>query len=126
MRNSCYISKLAAVLVLLLIAIPSASADPFWRDNGNAKANTAEACVAPVPVIRRDHMEMLKHQRDITVHKGVRYTDNALHGCIDCHANKDDSGHHIPVNQPGQFCADCHEYVAAKLDCFSCHATVPK
>lgn len=125
MRNSCYISKLAAVFVMLLIAIP-ASADKYWRDNGNAKANSAEACVAPLPEIRRNHMAMLKHQRDITVHKGVRYTDNALHGCIDCHANKDESGEHIAVDAPGQFCAGCHEYVSVKLDCFSCHATVPK
>lgn len=125
MLNSCYTSKLAALLVLLLIAIP-ASADKNWRENGNSKATKAEACVAPVDEMRRYHMEKIQHQRDLTVHQGIRKTDDALHGCIDCHANKDDSGKFIPVNQGGQFCAGCHQYVAASLDCFSCHATVPR
>ena len=30
------------------------------------------ACVADKDVMRRDHMTMLKHQRDATVHEGVR------------------------------------------------------
>lgn len=125
MLNSCYTSKLAAVLVLLLIALP-AIAGKNWRTEGNSKATKAEACVAPVPEMRRNHMEMIQHQRDLTVHQGIRKTDNSLHGCIDCHANLDESGKHIPVNAPGQFCSSCHNYVAASLDCFSCHATVPK
>ncbi len=125
MLNTCYTSKLVVLLALLLIAIP-ASADKNWRINGNSKATMAEACVAPTPEMRRNHMTMVEHQRDITVYKGIRDSDNALHGCIDCHANLDESGKHIPVNAPGQFCAGCHEYVAAQLDCFSCHSTVPK
>ena len=125
MRNSCYISKLAALLVLLLIAVP-AMADKNWRENGNSKATKVEACVAPVDEMRRNHMDMIQHQRDITVRQGVRDTDDSLHGCIDCHANQDDAGKFVPVNQQGQFCAGCHQYVAASLDCFSCHATVPR
>jgi len=123
MLRSRFIGKLVA-LVLSVLAI-SASADPNWRENGNSLATKSEACVAPVAEMRRNHMDMLKHQRDITVHQGIRKTDNALHGCISCHANKGDDGHYLPVNAKGQFCSDCHEYVAAQLDCFSCHATVP-
>lgn len=122
---NCHTSKLAALLVLLLLAVP-AMADKNWRENGNSKATKADACVAPVDEMRRYHMDMIQHQRDITVYQGIRDTDNSLHGCIDCHANKDDSGNFLPVNQEGQFCASCHQYVAASLDCFSCHATVPK
>lgn len=125
MLKSCYTSKLAVVLVLLMVALP-ALAGKNWRTEGNSKATEAEACVAPVPEMRRYHMSMIKHQRDITVHQGIRKTDDSLHGCIDCHANKDDQGNYIPVDAPGQFCASCHEYVATTLDCFSCHATVPK
>ena len=29
-------------------------------------------CVEPTDVMRRDHMKFLKHQRDLTVHEGVR------------------------------------------------------
>lgn len=125
MLNSCYTSKLATLLVLLLIAIP-ASADKNWKENGNSKATKAEACVAPTPEMRRYHMDKIQHQRDLTVHQGIRKSDDALHGCIDCHANKDDSGQYIPVNAEGQFCSGCHNYVSANLDCFGCHATVPR
>jgi hypothetical protein len=125
MRNTCFTGKLAILLALLFIALP-VSADKNWRTSGNSKATKAEACVAPVAEMRRNHMDMIEHQRDLTVHQGIRKTDNSLHGCIDCHANLDEQGNHIPVNTQGQFCAGCHGYVAAQLDCFSCHATVPK
>jgi hypothetical protein len=125
MFNPCYTSKLAALLVLLLIAIP-ASADKNWRENGNSKATMTDSCVAPTPEMRRNHMQMIKHQRDVTVHQGIRKTDDSLHGCVDCHANKDESGKFIPVNAEDQFCESCHEYTAVALDCFSCHATVPR
>lgn len=125
MLNPCYKSKLVTLLILLLVALP-VLADKNWRTSGNSKATQLDACVAPVPEMRRNHMEMIQHQRDITVHQGIRKTDNSLHGCIDCHANKDEHDKFIPVNAKGQFCAGCHEYVSAKLDCFSCHATVPE
>ena len=125
MLNSCSKSKLATLLILLLVAMP-ALADKNWKQNGNSKATKLESCVAPTQEMRRNHMKMVKHQRDITVHQGIRKTDDSLAGCIDCHVNYDDNGHAVPVNAPEQFCAGCHEYVAASLDCFSCHATVPK
>jgi len=125
MLKSCFTGKLFALLLLVVLASP-ASADKNWRENGNSRATEVEACVAPTDQMRRNHMEMIMHQRDITVHEGIRKTDNSLKGCISCHANKDDSGKYIPVNAEGQFCAGCHSYVAAQLDCFSCHATVPR
>jgi predicted CXXCH cytochrome family protein len=125
MLKSCFTGKLFALVILAVLAT-SASADKNWRTNGNSKATQLEACVAPTDHMRRNHMDMIKHQRDVTVHPGIRKTDNSLHGCIDCHANKDSSGKFIPVNEEGQFCEGCHEYVSAQLDCFSCHATVPR
>lgn len=125
MLYSCYTSKLALLLVLFMVALP-VSADKNWRENGNSKATKTESCVAPTPEMRRDHMKMIKHQRDVTVHEGIRKTDHSLSGCIDCHANKDDAGKYIPVNEEEQFCDGCHDYVAVELDCFSCHATVPR
>ena len=35
--------------------------------------------------MRRNHMELIKHQRDATVHDGIRGTKHSLAGCIDCH-----------------------------------------
>lgn len=92
---------------------------------GSAKADKLDACVAPTPFMRRNHFELIKHQRDITVHEGIRKTDNSLAGCVDCHVRMDEQGNHVSVNAPGEFCAGCHEYTGASLDCFSCHATKP-
>ena len=89
------------------------------------KAAKGEACVEPLPVIRRDHMKFLMHQRDDTVHGGVRGARHSLVGCIDCHAAKDDAGQWVRIDAPGQFCASCHAYAAVKIDCFQCHAALP-
>lgn len=84
-----------------------------------------EQCVEPTDEMRRNHMGMLMHQRDDTVISGIRTPKHSLVGCIECHAQKDDSGEYVPVNAEGQFCSTCHEYAAVEIDCFSCHATVP-
>ena len=89
------------------------------------KAAKGEVCVEPLPVIRRDHMKFLMHQRDETVHGGIRGARHSLVGCIDCHAAKDDAGQWVRIDAPGQFCASCHAYAAVKIDCFQCHAALP-
>ena len=89
------------------------------------KAAQGEACVEPLPVIRRDHMKFLLHQRDDTVHEGIRGARHSLVGCIDCHAAKDDAGRWVRIDAPGQFCASCHEYASVQIDCFGCHAALP-
>jgi len=84
-----------------------------------------EQCVEPVDIMRRDHFEFLKHQRDKTVREGIRTPRHSLAGCIDCHVDKDAQGRFVPVNAKGQFCQSCHVYAAVKIDCFSCHAARP-
>ena len=49
-------------------------------------------CVEPVEIIRREHMDMLDHQRDDTVHGGIRGKKHSLVGCIECHAQADATG----------------------------------
>ncbi len=90
-----------------------------------SKAANMDQCVEPTNVMRRDHMEFLLHQRDQTVHEGIRTPEHSLIGCIDCHAGKDDDGKFISVNAEQQFCRTCHQSTAVKIDCFECHATVP-
>ncbi|MCP4041652.1 MAG: Hdr-like menaquinol oxidoreductase cytochrome c subunit [Gammaproteobacteria bacterium] len=91
------------------------------------KATKGEQCVEPVGKMRRHHMELLKHQREDTMRRGIRpERRNSLKGCIECHVQKDGAGNFIPVNNPEQFCRSCHEYAAVTtLDCFGCHATKP-
>jgi hypothetical protein len=75
--------------------------------------------------MRRNHMEVIKHQRDETVHNGIRSTKHSLAGCIDCHASYEGGATPVPVDAEGQFCIACHEFAAVAMNCFGCHSSVP-
>lgn len=111
--------------VLLVSSLWLAGAFAGEAVEGTAKADKLESCVEPTDVMRRNHFEFILHQRDLTVHQGIRGAKHSLAGCVDCHAKKDAQGKPVPVNAEGQFCAGCHEYAAVNIDCFSCHSTVP-
>jgi len=121
-------STLSAILLAgALSALAGCSGDPEpLAVEGSAKASKLTQCVEPTDFMRRNHMELIKHQRIATVREGVRATDHSLAGCIDCHVQYDKQGESVPVNAPGQFCAGCHQTVAEHLACFQCHAAVPK
>lgn len=85
----------------------------------------ADQCVEPEEVMIRNHMEFIKHQRDETMHKGIRSSKYSLKGCIDCHEKKDENGKPMTVDNPRHFCAECHIKAAVKLDCFECHRSTP-
>lgn len=119
---------MAVAVVVLLSLIVSTVA--FADSNGVPLPAITPAkgaqCVEPIDVIRREHMDMLDHQRDDTVHGGIRGKKHSLVGCIECHAQTDTAGKAIPINAEGQFCESCHTYAAVTIDCFSCHATTPE
>ena len=91
-----------------------------------SKAATLESCVEPTDFMRRNHMELIKHQRDATVHDGIRSTKHSLAACFECHVSFDGEERAVPVNAEGQFCYSCHNYAAVTVNCFGCHATVPR
>ncbi len=113
------------IMGVLLISFSAASFSGSAVVEGS-KAAGMDSCVAPTDDMRRNHMEYLKHQRDETVHKGVRGSKYSLDNCVSCHASKDDSGKSIPVNAEHQFCDSCHDYAAVSLTCFQCHRKVPE
>ena len=80
------------------------------------------ACVAEPAIMRRNHMELLKHQRDRTVHDGERGAQVNLKECIGCHASRSTGS--VAATQTN-FCVSCHTYAAVKIDCFECHASKP-
>lgn len=82
------------------------------------RAEQGEKCVRDTEWMRRNHMTLLKHQRDDTMYKGVRGTDGALRGCIDCHAGKKTG---TVTGSADAFCQGCHTYAAVSLDCWECH-----
>lgn len=84
-----------------------------------------EACVADTDFMRRYHMKTLTHQRDDTVHDGIRTERFSLKGCIECHAVKGDDAKPVDVTDARHFCRSCHDYAAVRVDCFECHSSVP-
>ena len=76
-----------------------------------------DKCVEPTEEMRRNHMEKILHQRDKTMHQGIRTTQYSLKNCIDCHA---DPKTNSVLGKDG-FCESCHRYAAVQIDCFSCH-----
>lgn len=87
---------------------------------------TGGSCVAPPDVMRRSHMSMLQHGRDLSVRQGERVEGGRLTGCISCHAVSDGKGGQVTVSSPQHFCRACHDYAAVKIDCFECHASRPE
>ncbi len=124
------------LLCSVLSGLGMMSANLVYADGLNSavlqgsRAAGLESCViADTDDMRRNHMEFLFHKRDQTMRQGIRtHGDDviSLNGCISCHAEKDDQGQFIPVDEEGQFCRTCHQRVAVKLDCFDCHRTTPE
>ena len=81
------------------------------------KIHRGEQCVEPTADMRRNHMKYLLHQRDKTMHQGIRTTRHSLKNCVDCHA---DPATDSVLGHDG-FCSSCHHYAAVHIDCFSCH-----
>jgi len=76
-------------------------------------------CVKDTQWMRKNHMHLLKHQRDEVMRKGVRDEKLSFKNCIECHASiKDDS----VIARSDSFCIACHHYEAVKVDCFECHS----
>lgn len=113
------------MLVTLVVAHSAMAGQGAGSVTEGSKAYDLDSCVEPTPLMRKKHYAFLKHDRDITVHQGVRTIKHSIAGCVDCHAAKDDTGNYLPVTAEGQFCQSCHEYAGAELDCFSCHSAVP-
>ncbi len=81
------------------------------------KIEQGDACVAPAAEMRRDHMKLLLHQRDRTMHQGLREPRFSLKNCVDCHASRETG---TVLGKDG-FCASCHAYASVSIDCFECH-----
>lgn len=108
-------SRLFFILLTLFFFSPAQAAETTPKlDIGKGGQ-----CVKETQWMRKNHMHLLKHQRDETLRKGVRDDKVSLKNCIECHASlKDDS----VIARDDSFCVGCHKYEAVKLDCFECHS----
>ena len=84
-----------------------------------------DSCVKDTDFMRRNHMNLLKHQRDETMLKGVRDKQYSLKECISCHAVMGPDAVPLTIASPQHFCRSCHDYAAVSVDCFQCHASRP-
>jgi hypothetical protein len=116
--------KLLRLLVTAVTALIAVSSAPTLAGDGGRTAKPVieianpGKCVAPADEMRRNHMEMLKHQRDRTMRAGIRGEPASLNACIECHASKTTGS---VLGGRENFCESCHSYVAVKLDCWDCH-----
>jgi hypothetical protein len=126
-RRSALIDAVLFVATLVVGALLGAATGWALEDRVGEPVipQASGECVAPKDVMRRFHMTMLKHTRDVTVRAGDRKTAEGLTACIGCHAVKDASGTPVSVSSPQHFCRSCHDYAAVKIDCFECHASRP-
>ena len=117
-----------ACVALVAVAVPTVQAmvpgkAPSRVAVPSVAAEKGEKCVEETAFMRRNHMTVLKHQRDKTLREGIRTQKHSLQGCIDCHASQKTGS---VLGSRENFCQGCHDYVAVKLDCWDCHASKPK
>ncbi len=96
-------------------------------DNGRVPKPVIEParggqCVEDPAFMRRNHMQLLKHQRVDTLRGGIRTGKYSLQACIECHASQTTNS--VSASDTN-FCQSCHNYAAVSLDCFGCHANKP-
>jgi hypothetical protein len=137
--------RLAGLLCAMALA-------PAWAGDARTPTPTIEParagtqCIADPATMRREHPAMLEHQRDATVHGGIRdagppqaasapsggrrkasggptiTAKASLKACIACHASTTTGS---VAASDTNFCVSCHSYTAVRIDCFGCHATKP-
>ncbi len=138
MSQTTTLRRLFALMIGTLLLQPVAALADEGEDESHAmpfsdlimtepekRFSKETGCVAPEEEMVRNHMDYILHQRDETVHKGIRTRQFALEECINCHAVKDEQGEFVRVEDNRHFCATCHTYASVKIDCFQCHADVP-
>jgi hypothetical protein len=128
-------SRISIVMVAVLMAWagPGEAQTAVEKENGNngvplpvIARGQGDSCVADTQFMRRNHMTMLRHQRDETMREGIRGKQYSLKECVACHAVMGPDAMPVTVASPEHFCRSCHDYAAVNIDCFGCHASRPE
>src|SRR5512139_990073 len=97
--------RLTAILFSVFIATAVSAADK--PPVPQLDVGKGGQCVEDPKLMRKIHMNLLKHQRDETMHKGIRGQKYSLAACVECHAgNKTNS----VLGSNEAFCQGCHAY----------------
>lgn len=131
-RRNAFLFKFVQPVGLLILALmfflPTSSFGANSLLPNIPPALKGKKCVAPIPVMRRDHMKFLFQHRYKVVHDGIRTKKYNLNQCLACHvppAKKGVDTTALEHNNSANFCINCHRYVGVKIDCFECHAKRP-
>jgi len=127
MSNLMTRSGLLALVVFAILWVPAlvSAGDSLLPVVPEAQRRVSESqgCVEPTADMRRNHMKYILHQRDETMHEGIRTKQFSLEQCIDCHVSSAPDAPRVSSEQ--HFCSSCHTYAAVNIDCFECHADRP-
>lgn len=115
--------RLAYLLIIIGVMSMTAYAAAPYPDVPKGKG---DQCVEDTEFMRANHMELLLHQRDETMHRGIRTKKHSLKNCMECHVVTDESNRPVSAENPKHFCRVCHDYAAVSIDCFECHASKPR
>lgn len=125
-------SRIQATGIVLLLLTLIVSASYAFQGDSNVDVVKARQDIGTeqetrdhAVLMRLNHPDLLRHKRDLTMRQGIRSDENSLKQCVSCHVSQDNKGLFIPINADKQFCSGCHQLMAVKPDCFSCHATIP-
>jgi len=88
------------------------------------RVSEAQGCVRPTEEMRKNHMKYILHQRNQTMHKGIRTRQYSLKECINCHVS--DAADAPRYGDKNFICSSCHTYAAVDIDCFQCHSDRPE
>lgn len=119
---------MAALLAVAAVSVGAIAASDKPEQSSRTPKPTiviekGDKCVKDTAYMRKNHMTLLKHKRDETMHQGIRVKETSLQNCIDCHASKKNNS---VLGSNENFCQSCHSYAAVSLDCWECHASKPK
>ncbi len=118
-----FVSLVAAVLIFAGLGAVGAQAQSLFGPT------VPKAVGSPHPegneFWRINHMDLLSHDRDETMRLGNRDINASLKECVACHAVNDAAGEPVGYESEEFICRVCHDYVAVKIDCFSCHQSKP-
>jgi predicted CXXCH cytochrome family protein len=114
--------SLLALLTALLGGAAVATAGSFLPEVPKA---TGEIHPEGNDFWRKNHMDLMRHDRDLTMRQGERDVQASLGACFDCHSVKNETGDYLTVADERHFCRSCHDFAAVRVDCFMCHRSTP-
>jgi len=122
MHNTLITIAGLALLAFSAFVFASPEGKPSFAPEVPHPTNGTTECVEPEDDMKKNHMNYLLHQRDETMHEGIRTKQYSLKECINCHVPKDSTAR-FGDNQ--HFCSSCHNFAAVSIDCFQCHMDRP-